>query len=272
MLGKGRSLIAVASALLALGLLPASSHAVQYVEKAASSPTQSAVQVACPAGTHVTGGGAITSNGYRNLVLRGSFPYDNNDGDLDFDDGWRIHYQNRGGSGVSVEAICAADMPVYAFAGFSIPAGARGEQTLECPGDDHVYSGGARGATLVGLLPRDGSDADARTDDRWLARLDNYTQQSALAGVWVICGETLPRYPTTTAPVPAHSESNEIDAVCPAGLSVIGGGSGISAPYRKGLINSLAHYEASDSTWYSYLDNVDATAHQARVTATCAGL
>jgi hypothetical protein len=228
--------------------------------------------VACPAGTHVTGGGESTFNGYTGLRLRGSYPIDDStDADTEPDDGWRVDYANVGGLNVEVDAACASGMPKYHVTSFSVPATSRGKQGVGC-GYRQVYSGGAGGATLVSVLPKDGSDSDSEPDNSIQAKVDNLRSVGVQAVVYSICGPADPDYPTVTGSAARKKGSNEHDADCPQGETVIGGGSGINAPYLGGAINSLFPLLPSGDGWGAYFDNYSSQRRTLTVIAVCANL
>jgi hypothetical protein len=244
--------------------------AVQYVSNETTDPAAKSLSVACPDGMYVTGGGESTFNGYKGLRLRGSYPYDDGaDPDTIPDDGWRIDFKNIGGYQVEVDGVCASDQPYYATQSFSIAAASRGTKGAGCRYHGHLYSGGARGGTLVSILPQDRSDGDSEPDDAFKAAIDNPKSVAAPAEVFAICGPADPDYPTFAGSVARKKGSNEHDADCPQGETAIGGGARIDAPYRGGSINSLFPLEDS---FGAYFDNYSSRRRALTVIAVCASL
>jgi hypothetical protein len=261
--------LAFVLALIGVALSASSaSAAVQYVEASTSDGSVQSLKVACPAGTHVTGGGEATFNGYKGLRLRGSYPYDGGDPDSLPDDGWKLSYRNIGGVSVEVDAACAAELPHYVAVPFTIAETSRGTKGAGC-GYRQVYSGGALGGTLVSVLPKDGSDSDSNPDDSFQAAIDNPRSSPAQATVFAICGTANPDYVTVTGTAPRKTESDELQADCPGGESVLGGGAGIKVDYGKGMINSL--FPVGDG-FGGYLDNFSKRPKPITAIAVCANL
>jgi hypothetical protein len=252
-------------------LVSPASAAVQYVSDSTTDPSNHVLSVACPPGTHVTGGGESTGNGYKGLRLRGSYPFDNaSDADSLPDDGWRVVYTTPNPYNVEIDAACATQLPTYKSSPFSIAATSRGTKAVGC-GYRQVYSGGAAGGTLVSVLPRDGSDGDLTPDDSFQAKVDNLRPVAVQAEVFAVCGPSAPTYPTTSSSLGPKKE-DEFDANCPAGVSVIGGGAGIAAKYRKGLINSLFPFLPDGDGWGAYFDNYSTSPKPVTTVAVCANL
>lgn len=144
-----------------------SNDPVQYVSRSRSlSPgSAGAIRVACPQGTHVSGGGASLDGAATEAFLSASSPRDMKDVDHEPDDGWFAHAYNQGGSTktLSVHAVCVSAMPEY------VAYGARFEGDTLSPGcfGPHAMGGGAAiagprdAAWLAGFSPVGGDPPDA---------------------------------------------------------------------------------------------------------------
>jgi hypothetical protein len=136
-----------------------SSDAVVYRSSSHSlSPGSAGIaRVACPAGTHVSGGGASLDGAATEAFLSASSPRDMKDVDHEPDDGWFAHAYNQAGSTktFSVYAACVSTLPGY------VEYGARFAKDTQSPGcfGDHAMGGGVaiggpRDASwLAGLSP-----------------------------------------------------------------------------------------------------------------------
>jgi hypothetical protein len=236
--------IAVAAAVGIVGslLMSAASAApaaadVQYVSASTRVGSQIDQHAACPAGTHVTGGGVDVSSAEtdRRVSLAASVPWDGPDADLLADDGWLGVANNEGFAHrtMKVFAICAASgTSGYLSESVALTGAGQQDVTVECPVGFHISGGGMRidgnGGTankVNGSYPEDGGDPDAETNDVWHATgINAYPNLTETLTVHAICSPAndLSYVTKLTALPPGTRDSLKVP--CPAGTSVVGGG------------------------------------------------
>ncbi|GAA1883045.1 hypothetical protein [Lapillicoccus jejuensis] len=181
---------------------------------------QTTGSVACPAGTHVLGGGAVLSLSDLSLDLAGSVP-------LPGGAGWQARVSNRTGGGweFAVFAICASGIRGYRLSSNSVlnRAGTRTVLTATCPAGTVPLGGGGEtrsseaGASLGGIFPVDGG---------WRAVVTNRAVPHPQARAVAVCGEAPSGYVVVQGPRQvAPAGSSTLGAIrCPAGLGYLAGG------------------------------------------------
>jgi hypothetical protein len=263
--------VAIATVALGAVLTASAGAAVVHVTDDQTFTGPGSLKVACPSGMGVLSGGMGTVNGYGGILLTGSYPYDGPDKDSAPDDGWKVDVTNRGGLEVEVDALCSKQKVKYVHEAFKFPRFNDGTGSVACPSGTHIISGGGRAGTLIGLLPGDGKDSDKKPDDKFTVHTESGATGKTKGVAWATCGKAKVRYVTTkTAPIGSHTESDESDALCPAGSVVLGGGAGMNVGHRDGAINSLFPRVDEIQAWGAYLDNYDRDkTHVGRVTAVC---
>jgi hypothetical protein len=176
-------------------------------DKAAAGPGRVAntARVACPRGTHVTGGGVKLPVAYEDGGwLESSAPFDGADGDSKADDGWTVSggVEERRVK-MKLTAICAEGGArggfgklKYATGSGSAPTMNYGEASATCPGSARVTGGGVttQGVAFHPMTissPFDSAtDTNARPDNGWQGEFDNYSNSDpGLITAYVICLE-----------------------------------------------------------------------------------
>jgi hypothetical protein len=106
-----------------------------------SAGTGGLARAACPAGTHVAGGGGTLSGPAGQAYLSWSVPYDSGDPGTNPDDGWEVRAYNQGGAPktLSVNATCVEALPHYIGQGSSDSSEI---VSAPCPATTHVMGGG----------------------------------------------------------------------------------------------------------------------------------
>lgn len=156
-------------------------------------------RVNCRRGQLVTGGGVQLHVNYADSGwLDSSAPFDDDDGNLRADDGWRT----TGGVeerkvNMTTRAICADRQRIrarYTTGKGSAPPMSFGQASAECPGETHV-SGGGVVTSGVAFHPMtisspfdDPADPKARPDDGWQGESDNYSNSdNGVITAYAIC-------------------------------------------------------------------------------------
>jgi hypothetical protein len=158
----------------------------------------------CPRGTHVSGGGVVTTGTPAapatpdGSYVNSSFPFDGRDAGKAPDDGWRArayNISNAPRAQINVFAVCVTERPRYVTAGPvamipGTPSHFLISNAAACPGSRHISAGGIRlaGAPAANvrpatIMPFDLGDADAIPDDALRAKaqvLHGSTAASAL--------------------------------------------------------------------------------------------
>jgi hypothetical protein len=159
---------------------------------------------------HVTGGGAVASDGGTALgaYVSSSYPIDGKDADKNPDDGWRATFYGSTQPGTKVIAICASTKQKYLSrvaqdpgGDHSIGAGVVGSgYVVFCPAAKHVLGVGAfidgpSGQVRVhatysedafDLAPND--DVDTIPDDDTGMSFSNRSSSAQASNGWAICG------------------------------------------------------------------------------------
>lgn len=163
----------------------------------------------CPPGMHVTGGGAVASDGGdpQGAYVSQQYPIDGGDANTKPDDGWRASFYGSTQPGTKVIAICARTKQTYESRAQQAPeqdlhmdAGWVGiGYVVSCPADRHVFSmgafiGGSPGEVRVhSMYTSDAFDlapnADANTvpDDNVGMSFSNRSSSSQPTNGWAIC-------------------------------------------------------------------------------------
>ena len=256
--------LSVISALAALAMAPAAQAdtnlgtvaGLTYIRDVSQpEPSDFALtaKAACPAGTHVIGGGARPFDSELNVPyefwLNRTAAYDGPDPDGTPDDGWigRGFNWQGGSKRLVVSAICFAGEVRYATKSVSgLPRKGMTTQ-VPCPAGTHVAGGGAslsgnaERARLHTSYPYDSGDADQQRDDGWLARAYNSGGGTKTLTVQAMCVGFEPRYVASTA-------TGNVEAVspsCPAGTHATGGGGKTSDSRAQGWLNGLLPFAAA---------------------------
>jgi hypothetical protein len=186
---------------------------VKYVTKTGTlpaSPGALTLTARCPSDMHVTGGGAVASDGGapRGAYVSQSYPIDGADSDKLPDDGWRATFYGSTQPGTKVIAICAFTKQVYPTRAQQypeqdqhIPANTAGSgYVVSCPPDKQVFgvgafiSGSPAEVRVHSIWTDDGysgwpnDDADTVPDDNAAMSFSNGSSSPQLTNGWAICG------------------------------------------------------------------------------------
>jgi hypothetical protein len=183
------------------------------------------VSAACPASSHVLGGGQYVFAGNREAIIHTSAPFDGGDADGIPDDGWRstVDSLNSGHDQVTEYAICSTRQPAYRSQTTALSAPAEVELRSNCPAADAVLGGGvsiSAGYSSAYVTTSDASDGVA-WDGHAVAGLSGKVHQRVTD--WAVCAPVHATYRRAAAFAP-ESGFGEAAARCPIGTSVVGGG------------------------------------------------
>ena len=237
------------------------------------------VKVACPAGTHVLGGGGFVFGGeveYGSALIAHEYPYDGNDGDSRRDDGWKAQ-----GSAFDafvtfdVRAVCAPVLPRYKRLSIEVdPMTALTSVDVPCGGLP-VVSGGSQGATAV--RQTDGHPVDrGASGDSWDLGFDNVSDEVRTVTGFAICSDDIGVTYAQTGPftVPPRDQLGASAQCPPAARNVVGGGQlNGGAPFEAAHIvqDALSRFVPStQDIWSATLDNDGASSFIFSVYASCA--
>jgi hypothetical protein len=183
------------------------------------------VSVACPAGSHVLGGGQYVFAATDDAVLHTSAPFDGGDGDAIPDDGWRSTVDSLFGSQPQVTefAICSTKKPAYRSTTRTMAAPGEARMLRHCPKGEAVLGGGVQispGYSSAYIQTSDPIDGVA-WDTEAVAGLAGKVNQRVTD--WATCGRVhaLYRHGKGIAP---ENDYGEAVASCPPGTKVVGGG------------------------------------------------
>lgn len=222
----------IASVLAAVACLLAASPALgavhkhggySYVSKSLKLGKKSLhrYQLACPKGTHVYGGGISAKAAFGKLRQRQSYPIDTKDADKAPDDAWGVLVKN-GGKRLKARmyATCGPIKPTFDVVHVSLfPNSYSQEVDTHCQSPSTVLGGGVRGSK--GIEFEDGGPYDSSL---WYAYSHNASSHDAGFTQYAICGKANVVYPENGGPLSPMS-SVAFRAPCPAGFSIISGGS-----------------------------------------------
>jgi hypothetical protein len=247
---------------------------------------QETVEAACPAGTEVVGGGVFNSGGGTDDVVVSSEPFDGPDADTERDDGWLGYGANgEGTSGFLSTYVVCATSGTFSRVSATTTLGVRMSLRATCPAGTSVTGGGVdltHSATspflkLNSSEPFDGSDADTRRDDGWLASASNEGDPRETMTTWAVCvssgGFRYVHGPTTSIPDGMRGVSK---ASCPAGSKVTGGGVHASGGDPDIEVNSTNPFDgpdpgtAADDAWTTTGDNFTGAPATITTYAVCA--
>jgi hypothetical protein len=168
-------------------------HNRTYVSNKEASPPRerNAARVSCPAGTHVLGGGGKSSGKFKTQRLVGSSPFDDDDGNDDPDDGWRIAVDNlrKHTRHITAYATCAplADLS-YESTKTTVPQHVRVAAKTYCPGGEYVIGGGLTQTGPVGKVKLvESRFEEAVAHDGWWGGIDNISHRKVPLKVFTIC-------------------------------------------------------------------------------------
>jgi hypothetical protein len=254
----------VAFAVAAAMSAPASASVVHsggiaYVTKAVTVGKHATVTkiVACPKGTHVVGGGARTSAGYKTLDLRQTFPADLKDTDHAPDDGWGDVLFNQSKKTIKVRAVAACgDVPVhYVTEKVSLPDTAlEQEHDVACPSGEYTVGGGVRGP--ANRVRFDSNFPISETEwSSYYASIGGVSKAKSYA----VCLTTMPMLHVATIQHAPNARDGAKPA-CPPGTRIYGGGIVSNATRPSIILNSAAPDPAvGQNGGFQTFSDIDAT-------------
>jgi hypothetical protein len=183
------------------------------------------VSAACPAGSHVLGGGQYVLAADRQAIVHSSAPFDGGDADAIPDDGWRSTVDSLfgGNDQVTEYAICSTKQPVYRFTTMTMAGPNEVQIHRNCPEGDAVLGGGvsiSAGYSSAYVTTSDAADG-AAWDAHAIAGLAGKVHQRVTD--WAICAPVHASYRHATGFAPKN-DFGEAAATCPGGTKVVGGG------------------------------------------------
>jgi len=138
---------------------------------------QSTLQVSCPPGTRLSGGGVETGSILPQVEVASTEPFDGRDANTKRDDGWFGAANNGrpGNTDMTVEAVCAkSGSYTYVKSPKSpLPDNSQGFDGVACPQGTQITGGGVDitgvnvGIEVGGTFPSDRGDIGLVPDDGW---------------------------------------------------------------------------------------------------------
>ena len=235
------------------------SGGIAYVTKTVTVRKHATVTkiVPCPKGTHVVGGGARTSAGYKTLDLRQTFPADLRDKDHKPDDGWGDVLFNQSKKKIRVKAVaaCGAEHVDYAVDKVSLPdSSVEQEHDVACPAGDYAFGGGVRGpANRVRF-----DSTFPSTDTDWGSYYASIGGTSK-AKSYAVCLGATPAYSDVSIQM-APNARDGAKPPCPGGTRIYGGGIVSNATRPNIILGSAAPDPAiGQNGGFQGFSDIDAT-------------
>jgi hypothetical protein len=217
-------------------------------------PGQYLVDVACPGGTHVSGGGSFSESGTKGRMQM-SAPADGPDADHQPDDLWRARHAfvtGEGGESLNAHVICVGATPTYVSRTTTIHPGQAGSVRAPCGNGLHVLGGGAAlprtgsAAFVNSTYPYDSGDAGSAPDDGWTARAFNGTGADRTLRVTAMCSGASPTYQMGTHPIAPGTAGFAHSSQC-AGRHLVGMGAKMSGRAKDATISAVATEDGADA-------------------------
>ncbi len=194
------------------------------------------LEVFCPDGTDVTGGGVQTSALSEDVELSSTLPVDL-DLDLSPDDGWSGSAGNSSPAleELTVHVICASGTFKRPSTNKPLPHLGTATATATCPAKTKVtgggvaVSGGNVSLEVSSTRPIDNGDRDSKPDDGWFGRATNRSGGDKAMDVFAICRKGSYAYRSNTVRLPDLTQGAGL-VPCPKGTRVTGGGVGLNRP------------------------------------------
>lgn len=192
---------------------------------------------------HLTGGGMASSAEYAEINVGENYP-----GDLDVD-AWqnRATIANVVSENVDMDsfAICSKHKAQYRQKPFQVPHAATRPQTVNCPGSEHVTSGGWRhpdgyGVSVRSSRPFDDGDRNKAPDDGWEVRMTNESPATIDASAWATCSDKFdPAYRKRSVSIPSPVRQTDAAVRCTKKQHVLGGGAHGSGGGRHNIVGTF---------------------------------
>jgi hypothetical protein len=153
---------------------------LSYAKNASTSASGEFSQaVACSSGKLIGGGGYVEGPHLESSRLRGSYPFDDGDGNDRADDGWAYAATRESGPGgaIAAHAVCikgGEPETRYRAKARIVGPGKTRVVKVACPRRFHAAGGGVSGEPGIrSSLPFDGPDAGDAPDDGWRVTVHN---------------------------------------------------------------------------------------------------
>jgi len=216
------------------------------------------VKMRCPRRTHVVGGGEANGFTFNGLTLHHTYPIDGRDRGKKPDDGWATAVNAAGPNSFEPYAICIKRRVTYVKRQLGADSSAQTNHVIPCPQGLHIVMGGHRG-------PQELLDASGfPSSEGWAFFVDNTTNSPQVFTGFATCV----RFGVSKVTVSDNSfEAGQgfVEAPCPTGRHVVGGGFSSSFNYGDAHTNSTFPAAAVDPTrdigrlWSVWVDNFSGT-------------
>jgi hypothetical protein len=218
----------------------------------------------CPAGTVVWGGGVVFIGGASpDFTVNTSQPAGSS--------GWEARVNNTGTTTPQfrVDAICANKPTGYklVFRTADNPPNTQTHTTVTCPSPKVLLSGGTLSSDdqVTGVL----TSAWPRSSAKFTGYMSNGTATDQTFTVEAICGHKPAGYKITSNSVTVDPGFTLGDGIgCPAGTSVLGGGT--QDPDHVRVVQVAGSIDEDTSAWAIEMNNNGQLAHQVNGYAICA--
>lgn len=189
----------------------------------------------CPTGTKVIGGGADVIGKNTATVLSQSFPYDDGDGGIAPDNGWRASLDSRsaGSKTLVAYAVCttARHLKYVETIEQGIVTGGHTTVLASCPNGYHVTGGGGaiqlpdvnRNVDIASTWPVDALSAG------WETTFNNYSGSSQAVATFAVCALSGTYQYVQPSQALSPSDTQLPMAVdCPGSSKIVGGGAQVT--------------------------------------------
>ena len=197
-------------------------------------------------------GGALVQTDSLEASINSSYPTP---------DGWNVDVNNTSGaaSQFTVKAVCVAKLKGYTQVvspGESNPAGFESQTATTCPKGDLLTGGGAFSSSTSTLVALNGSWPMNET--QWGVVIDNLSSSNATVTPMAVCaklntGKISYTYLSGGEDSSGAGQETSTEAICPSGLSVLGGGSFSNNPGTTVIINSTFPFAGG---WLGDVSNI----------------
>jgi hypothetical protein len=227
------------------------------------------VKVRCPRGTHVVGGGEANGFTFNGLALHHSYPIDGHDRGRKPDDGWETVVNAAGSNSFEPYAICVERRVTYVKRTLAADSLDQTNHVIGCPNGLRVVMGGHRGSNQLSM------NSGFATGEGWALFIENSTNGPLTFKGFATCV----RFGISREIEPDNSfEAGQgfVEAPCPPGRHVVGGGLSNGFGYGQARVNSSFPASALDPTreigrhWSAWVDNFAGTG-SVTAQAVCAG-
>jgi hypothetical protein len=218
----------------------------------------------CPAGTVVWGGGVAFSGGSNPSLTVNTFQPAGSSG-------WEARVNNTGATTVQfvVDAVCANKPAGYklVFKTVDNPANTQSHATATCPSPKVLLSGGT--LSTSDQVPAILTSAWPKSSAQFTGYMLNGTATDQKFTVLAICGQKPAGYKIASNGVPLDPGFTLGDGIgCPAGTSVLGGGT--QDPDHVRVVQVGGSVDQGASAWEIDVNNTGKLVHQVNGYAVCA--